>query len=70
MNFLQCLDRLVVLWIILIIYSGLQRVDFLHFGHCPYLGVDSTVVQTLNISVQTFCVIGYQKDKRIQISVC
>ena len=29
-----------------------QRVDLLHFGHCPYLEADSTVVQT-------FGVIGY-----------
>ena len=24
-----------------------QRVDLLHFGHCPYLGADSTIVLTL-----------------------
>ena len=24
-----------------------QRVDLLHFGHCPYLEVENTVVQTL-----------------------
>ena len=36
-----------------------QRVDLLQFGDCPYLEADSTVVQTLNISIQTFGVIGY-----------
>ena len=38
--------------------------NLLHFGHCPYLGADITVVQTLNISRQTFCVTGYEKDSR------
>ena len=46
----------------------LPEVDLLHFGDCPYLGADSTVVQTLylylSISIQTLCVIGYQKDHR------
>ena len=41
--------------------------DLLHFGHCVYLGVDSTsCANSLNISIQTFCVIGYQKDHRIR----
>ena len=44
-----------------------QRMDLLHFGRCPYLEVDSTVVQTLNISIQTFGVIGYQNHHRIRI---
>ena len=29
------------------IACGSTRVDLLHFGHCPYFGVDSIVVQTL-----------------------
>ena len=37
-----------------------QRVDLLHFGHCPYLGEDSAVVH-LNISIQTFCVIRFER---------
>ena len=41
-----------------------QRVDLLHFGHCPYLGADSTIVLSLKISRQTFCVTGYIKDSR------
>ena len=43
-----------------------QRVDLLHFGHCPYLGANSVVEQTLNIRVQTFCIIGCGKDCRIR----
>ena len=38
--------------------------NLLHFGHCPHLGADSTVVLTLNISRQTFCVAGYIKNSR------
>ena len=33
----------------------------------PYLEADSTIVQTLNISIQTFGVIGYQNHHRIRI---
>ena len=30
-----------------IVHSYSQRVNLLHFGHCPHLGADSTVVLTL-----------------------
>ena len=43
-----------------------QRVDLLHFGHCPYLEADSTVVQIQNISIQIFGVIGYRNHHRIR----
>ena len=61
------MDRFAVLWILFISACSVwfyKSVDLLQFGHCPCLGVDITVVQTLNISMQTFCVIGYQNQHR------
>ena len=60
MNWIHCLDRFTVLWTFLDIGEWIHCI----FGHCPFVGADSTVVQTLNISRQTFCVIGYKKDSR------
>ena len=34
-----------------IVCGSNQMVDLLHFGYCPYLGVDSIVVKSLYISV-------------------
>ena len=43
--------------------------DLLHFGHCLYLGSGQySCADSLNISIQTFGVIGYQissQDKNI-----
>ena len=46
-----------MLWILfhLHVVCDSTRVDLLHFGHCPYLEAESIVVQTLNISIQTWC---------------
>ena len=58
-----------VLWIFFMSGYSVQfykRVNLLCFGHCLYLVVDSIVVQTLNICIQTFCVLGYKKDHRIR----
>ena len=40
--------------------------DLLHFGHCPYFGVDSIVVKSLYISVcRDFLLSDIEKDRYI-----
>ena len=44
-----------------------QRVDLLHFGHCPYLEADSSVVQTEYFYTDIWCdwILKSSKDKEI-----
>ena len=69
-NILQCLDRFAVLWKLLTYYIHgmiLPESGFIAFWtlSISWSGQYSCA-NSLNITIQTFCEIGYQKDHRIR----
>ena len=68
MNFLQCQDRSAELWMLLAYY--IQCMIPPESGFTAFWTVSISwsgqynCANSLNISIQTFCVIGFQKDHR------
>ena len=64
-NWIHCLDRSIVLWIFWILYIHITESGFTAFWTLSISwSRQYSCVNSLNISRQTFCVIGYIKDSR------